>query len=256
MDNLMLKQTYFNFLKQEGFDPNFEKNEVISFFTENYRFEIIVEADTDDFHFIRMLCIVDASNISNFELLKFYKLCDYLNLRQKGSKFMFDNNNFILVFDLLMDNSLDIKKYFYRIMESLYVSLDNLFEILDRNIFTNKTINSFYRKKPLYEFDIDFERDFGILHYNGYSPNKGEFLEAINTDYFPFKLLPTNIVLPETYYQVKNNTRLDERVKAIMLEKKLTMCETNYQDGNIHRYYVNYSFNNYKSFGTIIIDSI
>ena len=88
----MLKQTWFNFLNQEGFDPTLEENAFISFFKENYRFDVIVEIDNDEFHFVRLLCIVDVSKISNFESLKFYKICDYLNFRQKGTKFMPGNN--------------------------------------------------------------------------------------------------------------------------------------------------------------------
>jgi tetratricopeptide (TPR) repeat protein len=96
----------------------------------------------------------------------------------------------------------------------------------------------FYKENPVYEFDVDFGRDYGgILHYYGYRPSENEFWT----------------VLADAYFQhTENNTALDQRIKNSMRENKLTVCETSYaNDYGGFNYIVNYSFDNYKTFGYV-----
>ncbi|GHU52938.1 hypothetical protein FACS189496_3780 [Bacilli bacterium] len=114
------------------------------------------------------------------------------------------------------------------------------------------------------EIDIEFSSRIDprfcffeeILHYKGYRPNYDEFLEIVGWKYFQDKVKPPEVLLPQFYYAIKNNTELDNRVRTFMRDNKITLCETfSYNNYGGFTYIVNYSFDNYKTFGLITMDS-
>jgi hypothetical protein len=114
-----------------------------------------------------------------------------------------------------------------------------------------------FYKQPVCEFDVDFSNSMGIiLHYFGFRPREKEFIEAVHTGFFPYFIDPDEILMPPSYRRIENNTALDERIKTLMRKNKITVCITGYPndyDGFI--YIVNYSFDNYKTFGFVSMDS-
>jgi predicted small secreted protein len=95
-----------------------------------------------------------------------------------------------------------------------------------------------YKEKPVYEFDVNFGTAYrGILHYYGYRPSENEFWTVLASAYFE---------------HTENNTALDQRIRNFMRENRLTVCETSYANdyGGFHCI-VNYSFDNYKTFGYV-----
>ena len=114
----------------------------------------------------------------------------------------------------------------------------------------------FYTKKAVFEFDVDFGKPLGVLHYYGYRPSEDELIQAVHTNYFPYQLGPSEILMPPSYGHIENNTALDSRIRDFMKKNKLTVCKTAYpNEYGGYTYVVNYSFNNYKTFGTIMMDS-
>jgi hypothetical protein len=111
----------------------------------------------------------------------------------------------------------------------------------------------FYVKTPIYEFDIDFGNiDLGILHYHGYRTGKTGFWITMHNGYFQYQVTPSETLIPESYYSLENNTVLDERIKDTMRRNEINVCETFYaNDYGGFTYIVNYSFDNYRTFGFI-----
>jgi hypothetical protein len=104
--------------------------------------------------------------------------------------------------------------------------------------------------------------DGSILSYKGYRPTHDEFVKTggPNWTYFQNKVGSGEKLIKNSYDQTPNNTELDDRVKIFMRNNKLTVCETDYietvstkeaGDLNYIRYVVNYSFDNYKTFGYV-----
>jgi hypothetical protein len=95
-----------------------------------------------------------------------------------------------------------------------------------------------------------------ILHYKGYRPSQEEFSGILSGKYFLDKVNPPEVLIQKSYYSLENNPDLDNRVKAFMFENNLTLCETFFPNlfGGF-TYIVNYSFDDYKTFGLIAIDS-
>ena len=115
----------------------------------------------------------------------------------------------------------------------------------------------FYTRGPAYKFNIYFD-DLGVLNYYGYRPGRKEFLTAValNGGYFQYQLGTKETLIPQSYYHLQNNTELDNRIRNIMRSNNLTCCETVYANkyGGF-TYLVNYSFDNYKTFGFVTMDS-
>lgn len=115
----------------------------------------------------------------------------------------------------------------------------------------------FYKGQPVAVADIDLGEPFGVLTYNGFQPSEDDFFAAIIFGrYFQDKLdSPETLIIP-SYASIKSNTGLAERVKTFMRNNRLTFCETRYtNDFGGFTYVINYSFDNYKTFGFISIDS-
>ena len=114
------------------------------------------------------------------------------------------------------------------------------------------TYRPFYIERPVASININFGYD---LYYLGFRPSREQFFQDIN-DYFKNTIEPYETLLPQTYNSIENNIELDERVKNFMRSNNLTVCTTidlNNYGGFI--YIVNYSFDNYKSFGFISMDA-
>jgi hypothetical protein len=111
------------------------------------------------------------------------------------------------------------------------------------------------------EIDIEFDT---ILHYKGYCLSYDEFLNAgiLEGKYFQEKINPPEYLIPQSYRALENNPKLDNRIKIFMCENKITVCETVFpcksffaDDYDGFTYVVNYSFDNYKTFGFIAMDT-
>ena len=114
----------------------------------------------------------------------------------------------------------------------------------------------FYYETPIAEIELDFGHDIGILSYWGFRPSKEEFSLVLNSQYFRDSISPSETLLIQSYYSIENNTALDERVKTFMRLNNLTFSGTLIE--NVHggfTYYVNYSFDNHRTFGLITMDS-
>jgi hypothetical protein len=118
--------------------------------------------------------------------------------------------------------------------------------------------------KIITEIDIDFSVRIDpkyylldqIIHYKGYRPSLEEFFALIRGKYLQDKIVQPEVLIPESYRTVKNNTDLDNRVKAFMRDNELTLCETFFPNAyGGFTYIVNYSFDDYTTFGLIAMDS-
>jgi tetratricopeptide (TPR) repeat protein len=76
--------------------------------------------------------------------------------------------------------------------------------------------------------------------------------------YFQDKVGPNEKLIANSYRLIPNNRGLDNRVRTFMRTQELTVCETVYPYGKIPKtpfwllcYAVNYSFDNYETFGFI-----
>lgn len=121
------------------------------------------------------------------------------------------------------------------------------------------TFSQFITEPPVIEFDVDFgNNSYGVLRYYGYRPSEDDFwLEIITGSLFNNLISSKETLAPPSYTEIDDNKALDEFVKATMERNNLTVCITlfpNEIDG--FTYVVNYSFNNYKTFGFISMDSI
>jgi hypothetical protein len=110
----------------------------------------------------------------------------------------------------------------------------------------------FYIMSPVHKFEVDSDS------YYGYRPGREEFFAAtaIKGGYFQYQLDPPETLVSSSYRHINNNTALDNRVKTLMRNNNLTCCETyNANDSGGFTYVVHYSFDNYKTFGTVSMDS-
>jgi hypothetical protein len=126
--------------------------------------------------------------------------------------------------------------------------------------FTTSSVifSQFYTEAPILNFDVDFGNDsFGILRYNCYRPTEKEFwTEIITGAYFQYQIDPPESLIPRSYTEIENNVNLDEYVKTTMKRNNITVCETFFaNDFGGFTYVVNYSFDNYKTFGFISMSS-
>jgi hypothetical protein len=83
-----------------------------------------------------------------------------------------------------------------------------------------------------------------------------EFFEVLSGKYFRDKVKQPEVLIYQSYLVVGYNPGLDNRVKAFMHDNKLTLCETFFpNDHSGFTYIINYSLDNYKTFGLISINS-
>ena len=125
-------------------------------------------------------------------------------------------------------------------------------------IVSSMAFSQFYTEPPVIEFDVDFGSDsFGVLRYYGYRPSEVDFwLEVFTGGIFYFLMDPFETLMPPSYRQMENNTALDDFIKSTMRRNNINVCFTfypNYFGG--FTYIINYSFDNYATFGFITIDS-
>jgi hypothetical protein len=116
----------------------------------------------------------------------------------------------------------------------------------------------FYTETPVCEFEVDFEYiGLGILKYYGYRPSVEEIVTLDPDLYFENELGPFETLIYDSFNIYENNTALDENVKSAMRKNNITFCKTRYtnNDGGF-TYIYNISFDNYKTFHTIAVDSL
>jgi hypothetical protein len=103
---------------------------------------------------------------------------------------------------------------------------------------------------------VNLRQLWGILKYSGYRPTEDDFWNVIHYSYFQDQIDFPEVLILTTFSLIENNTVLDERIKTFMRINELTCCETSFvnNDGG-YSYIVNYSFDNYETFGYISIDS-
>jgi hypothetical protein len=115
----------------------------------------------------------------------------------------------------------------------------------------------FYTKPPVCEFEVDFTNiGFGVLKYYGFRPSKEEIVNLDLELYFKYQLSSSETLILDSLYIYENNTSLDVRVKDAMRSNNITFCKTRYaNDYGGFTYIFNVSFDNYKTFDTIIMES-
>jgi len=119
--------------------------------------------------------------------------------------------------------------------------------------------SQFVMEPPVIEFDVDFGSDsFGILRYYGYRPTEDDFwLEVVTGSIFNNLIDPPESLILSSFTVMEDNTALDDFIKSTMRRNKITVCITYFSnkfDG--YTYIINYSFDNYKTFGFVSMDSI
>jgi len=115
----------------------------------------------------------------------------------------------------------------------------------------------FYTKTPVCEFEVDFSYiGLGILKYYGFCPSKEE-IDNIDLElYFKYQLSSSETLIQDSLYIYENNTSLDVHVKNAMRSNNITFCKTRYaNDYGGFNYIFNVSFDNYKTFDTIAMES-
>jgi hypothetical protein len=110
---------------------------------------------------------------------------------------------------------------------------------------------------PVCEFEVDFEYiGLGILKYYGYRPSYREIVDLDLDLYFENELGPFETLIPNSLNIYENNTALDENVKNAMRMNNITFCKTRYANNyGGFTYIFNVSFDNYKTFCTIALES-
>ena len=151
---------------------------------------------------------------------------------------------------------LDIEKgvilYSARIDKGMY--LDKILK--DNNIeFDDGT--PFYLKEPVAIININMGSPFGVLLYYGYRLSWEEFSSSVlGIGYFDSILHPSENLYYNSFVHIEKNNYLESRVKSFMSSNKLTVCQTLYaNEYGGFTYIVNYSFDNYRTFGFVSIDS-
>jgi len=124
---------------------------------------------------------------------------------------------------------------------------------------SSMVFSQFIMEQPVIEFDIDFgSGSFGILRYYGYRPTEEEFwLEAVTGSIFHNLIDHSETLILPSFTVIEDNAALDDFIKTTMRRNNITVCITlfsNYYGG--YTYIVNYSFDNFITFGFISMDSM
>jgi len=123
---------------------------------------------------------------------------------------------------------------------------------------SSMAFSQFVTEQPVIEFDVDFgSNSFGILRYYGYRPTEDEFwLEAVTGSIFQNLIDPSETLIFPSFTVIENNTALDDFIKTTMRRNNITVCITLFSnDYGGYSYIVNYSFDNFVTFGFLSIDS-
>jgi hypothetical protein len=124
---------------------------------------------------------------------------------------------------------------------------------------SSMAFSQFVLESPVIEFDVDFGKEsFGILRYYGYRPTEDEFwLEVVTGSIFNNLIDPPESLMLPSFTVIEDNTALDDFVKTTMRRNNITVCITYFSNNfDGYTYIVNYSFDNYKTFGFVSMDSI
>ncbi|GHU83327.1 hypothetical protein FACS189468_8380 [Spirochaetia bacterium] len=125
-------------------------------------------------------------------------------------------------------------------------------------IIATAVFAQFYKQRPSAATEIDFSNNsFGVLYYQGFRPSEDDFWDAMATTFFYDMAGTEEILIIPSFIRLENNTALDERVRKFTRENRLTCCTTYYgNEYGGYSYTVNYSFDNYKTFGFMNIESM
>ena len=118
--------------------------------------------------------------------------------------------------------------------------------------------SQFVMEQPVIEFDVDFgSNSYGILHYYGYRPTEDEFwLEAVTVSIFQNLIDPSETLILPSFTLIDDNSSLDNYIKSTMRRNNIPVCITLFSnDYGGFTYIGNYSFDNFKTFGFISMDS-
>jgi len=118
--------------------------------------------------------------------------------------------------------------------------------------------SQFVLEQPVIEFDVDFgNNSLGILRYYGFRVSEDEFwYEAVSSSIFYNLIDPSETLILPSFTLIEDNSSLDDYIKSTMRRYNINVCITLYS--NIYdgfTYMVNYSFDNFKTFGFISMDS-
>jgi len=124
---------------------------------------------------------------------------------------------------------------------------------------SSMAFSQFVMELPVIEFDVDFGNDsFGILRYYGYRPSEDEFwFEAVTGSIFQNLIDPSETLILPSFTVIEDNTALDDFIKSTMRRNNISVCITFFSnDYGGFTYIVNYSFDNFVTFGFLSMDSI
>jgi len=118
--------------------------------------------------------------------------------------------------------------------------------------------SQFVTEPPVIEFDVDFgSNSFGVLRYLGYRVNHDDFwLEVVTGSIFHNLIDPSETLILPSFTVIEENNNLDEFIKSTMRRNNITVSITLFANAfSGFTYIVNYSFDNFKTFGFISMDS-
>ena len=133
-----------------------------------------------------------------------------------------------------------------------------LFILLMILTVSSVAFTQFVMESPVIEFDVDFGDDsFGVLRYYGYRVSEDDFwLEVVTGSVFHNLISPSETLIIPSFIIIEDNTVLDDYIKNTMRRNNITVCVTLYfNDYGGFTYIVNYSFDNYQTFGFLSMDS-
>jgi len=121
------------------------------------------------------------------------------------------------------------------------------------------SFSQFITEQPVIEFDVDFgNNSFGILRYHGYRPTEDEFwFEAVTGSVFQNLTDPSETLILSSFTVIEDNSHLDEFIKTTMRRNNIPVCITLHPNNyGGFTYIVNFSFDNFTTFGFLSMDSI
>jgi len=124
---------------------------------------------------------------------------------------------------------------------------------------SSMAFSQFVMEQPVIEFDVDFgSNSFGILRYYGYRPTEDEFwLEAVTGSIFQNMIDSSETLILPSFTVIEDNTALDDFIKSTMRRNNIPVSITLFSnDYGGFTYIVNYSFDNFVTFGFLSMDSI
>jgi len=134
-----------------------------------------------------------------------------------------------------------------------FIGILILFVCINTMVFSQ-----FVLEPPIIEFDVDFGSDsFGILRYYGYRPLELDFwIETASGSIFQNLIDSSETLILSSFSAIEDNIALDNFIKSTMRRNNIPVCITFLpNDFGGFTYIVNFSFDNFTTYGFISMDS-